>query len=103
MPSSIIKCAALLIGMLSEEAIESRNKDFRNYRELYTRKISREKTMRDLFNRLLLSSDQKISSMSRSTSLSHRYSEPLSEEVLKQLEDPMLPNNSDQNSDSECD
>ena len=59
--------------------------------------------MRDLFNRLLFSSDPKISSLSRSTSLNHRYSEPLFEEVLKLLEDPMLPTNSDQNTDSECD
>lgn len=32
--ADIIKSAVLPIGMLSEEAMESRNKDFRNYREL---------------------------------------------------------------------
>lgn len=45
----IIKAVPLPIGMFSEEALESRNKDFRRYREALSRKFSREKTMRDVF------------------------------------------------------
>lgn len=65
--ADIIKAAVLPIGMLSEEAMESRNKDFRNYRKFHTRKMSCEKTMRDLLNTLMYSSDPVISSISRST------------------------------------
>ena len=45
--ADIIQYAALPIGMLSKEALESRNKDFRNIREYHTRKMSREKIMYD--------------------------------------------------------
>lgn len=60
--SEIIKATPLPIGMFSEEALESRNKDFRKYRESFSRKFSREKTMRDVFCRLLILSDPFISS-----------------------------------------
>lgn len=85
--ADIIQYAALPIGMLSEEALESRNKDFRNIRENHTRKMSREKTMYDLFHYLLLSSDPLISSLSTKTSLHYRSAEPLSVEVLALLSD----------------
>lgn len=42
----IIAHALLPIGQLSEEAQESRNKDFKNYREHHSRKSSRENTPR---------------------------------------------------------
>ena len=48
--ADIIQCAALPIGMLSEIALESRNKDFRIIREHHTNEMSHEKTMYDLFN-----------------------------------------------------
>lgn len=88
--AEIIKCAALPIGMFSEEAMEARNKDIRNYREFNTRKMSREQTMEDLFNRLMFSSDPLISSISRNTSIYHRDSEPLPNDVRKLLSDPMF-------------
>ncbi|CAH0552735.1 unnamed protein product [Brassicogethes aeneus] len=59
----IIKNAFLPIGQLSEEAAEARNKHFRNYRQNFARKFSRENYNRDVFNRLLLSSDPLLSSM----------------------------------------
>lgn len=51
------------IGKLSEEASESRNKDFRRYREQHSRKINRKATNEDILNNLLVSSDPYISSI----------------------------------------
>ena len=56
----IIKAMPLPIGMYSEEALESRNKDFRRYRESHSRKFTRVETMTDIFCRLLISSDPYI-------------------------------------------
>lgn len=50
----------LPIGKLSEEASESRNKDFRTYREHHSRKVSRIASNEDILNNLLLSSDPKL-------------------------------------------
>lgn len=61
----IIAHALLPIGQLSEEAQEARNKDFKNYRERFSRKCSREKCNEDILNRFLLSSDAIISHMSK--------------------------------------
>ncbi|XP_043262271.1 uncharacterized protein LOC122403056 [Colletes gigas] len=62
--ADIIKCAGLQIGMFSEEAMEARNKDFRNIRNDHARKFSRLETMTDLFHTLLYTSDILISSIS---------------------------------------
>lgn len=59
----VIKNALLPIGQLSEEAAEARNKHFRAYRQDFARKFSRENCNRDIFNRLLLTSDPLLSSM----------------------------------------
>lgn len=58
----VIDNISLPIGMMSEEASEARNKDFKKYRENFARKCSRTKTNHDLVNRLLVSSDPLISS-----------------------------------------
>lgn len=42
---------------LSEEALESRNKDIRNYRQRFARKTSRTDNLIDVLKRLLYSSD----------------------------------------------
>lgn len=60
--SSIAKSFTLPIGLLSEEAQESRNKDIKRYREFNTRKSSRININTDIFQRLLLSSDPLLSS-----------------------------------------
>lgn len=49
------------IGMLSEEASEARNKDFRNVRMAHTRKIGRVQTNLDIIHSFLISSDPYIS------------------------------------------
>jgi len=53
----------LPIGMMSEEAQECMNKKFKKFREHFSRKCSRSKSNTDLMNRLLASSDPKISSL----------------------------------------
>lgn len=50
------------IGKSSEEAQESRFKDFKNFRQL-TRKITRVETNKDLINILLVSSDPHITGL----------------------------------------
>ncbi|KAJ4447950.1 hypothetical protein ANN_09960 [Periplaneta americana] len=50
------------IGQISEEAQEARYKHLKQFRELYARKISREAINRDIFNRLLATSDPFITS-----------------------------------------
>ncbi|XP_059218493.1 uncharacterized protein LOC131998140 [Stomoxys calcitrans] len=55
--SKIIAEAILPIGMLSEEAQEARNKDYRAYRLHHSRRIGRVATNEDVMHNLLLSSD----------------------------------------------
>jgi hypothetical protein len=59
----IVASFVLPIGQVSEEAQESRNKVIKKYREHFTRKSYLIETNRDLFNRLLLSSNPKISGL----------------------------------------
>lgn len=61
----IMDAAVLPIGMLSEEAEEARNKDYRKYRLMFSRKCDRISTNTDVFNRLLITSDPYISSIRR--------------------------------------
>ena len=95
--------------MLSEEALESRNKNFRNYREKHTRKMSRNRTMRDLFNVLLYSSDPIITALSKTTSTTSRFNHAFTSDVLQLLSEPQLAqqqihyNKDSYNSDSEND
>lgn len=51
----------LPIGILSEEAGEARNKEFRRVREYHTRKFNRMKTNEDLLHNFLISSDPYLS------------------------------------------
>ena len=59
----VISSALLPIGQMSEEAQESRNKHLKQYREHHSRKISRESTNQDVFNRLLVTSGPFITSL----------------------------------------
>jgi hypothetical protein len=61
--AQVINSALLPIGQMSEDAQECGNKYIKKYRTDFTRKCSREKTMEDLFSRLLLASDPYISSL----------------------------------------
>lgn len=59
----IIEHALVSIGQLSEEAHEARNKEFKKYRECFSRKISRSKTNEDVLNLRLITSDPLITSL----------------------------------------
>lgn len=59
----IIRHQTLPIGELSEEAQESRNKDYKRYRYQNTCKVSRIRQNEDLFNMLAVSSDPLVSSL----------------------------------------
>lgn len=61
--SLAIKHALVPIGQLSEEAQESRNKDYIRFREHHSRKSSRINTNTDLFNFLLITSDPIITGL----------------------------------------
>lgn len=81
----IIQSSNLPIGMLSEQSAESRNKYWRSDREHHTRKCSREKTMLDLFQRALLTSDPKISSIGAQNRKKNTKSIPLPAQVIAML------------------
>ncbi|XP_054723231.1 uncharacterized protein LOC129233194 [Uloborus diversus] len=66
----IIEHAILPIGQLSEEAQEARNKDFKAFREYFSRKYSRQKTLEDIIHMLLITSDPLITKL-RSNSKKH--------------------------------
>lgn len=59
----IIKNSVLPVGMLAEEASESKNKDYRMYRQYHSRKNSRMNNLEDL-NRTMDSTDPIASTMS---------------------------------------
>lgn len=65
--NKIIVAAVLPIGMLSEEAQEARNKDYRRYRLNHSRKFSRIATNEDVMNLLLVSSDPFINTIRQTT------------------------------------
>lgn len=61
---SIINHFAILpMGQLSEDAQESRNKDYKMYRLHHSRKCSRLATNEDVFKRLLCTSDPYVTSI----------------------------------------
>ena len=72
--SNIMRTAALPLGMLSEEAQETRNKCIRKFREHHSRKFSRIVNIEDVFKRLLLTSDPVISLNNRRTAQCERLS-----------------------------
>ncbi|KAG8239699.1 hypothetical protein J437_LFUL019103 [Ladona fulva] len=81
--ASIIGAAPLPIGMFSEEAQESRNKDCRRFRE----KASRTDGNTDLVHHLLITSDPIITSVRRSPKTTGRS---IPDEVLNLFSAPKL-------------
>ena len=89
--ATIIDQAILPIGQLSEEAAEARIKHFRDYRQNFSRKFSREICNRDIINRLLLSSDPLLSSVrkrlkNKRNAISSEALEFLQPETLNELQ-----------------
>lgn len=60
--TEIIASSLLPIGQMSEDAQGSCHKYFKKFREDFSRKYSRTKTMDDIFSRFLVSSDPYLSS-----------------------------------------
>ena len=79
--SEIISTSLLPVGMLGEEASEARNKNYKNYRQFFSRKHNRTVNLEDVFYRVMDTSDPKISSMSLSSRLQHKQLLPIPEEV----------------------
>jgi len=71
-----------MLGKLSEEAQEARNKDYKNIREHHTRKNTRLNTNEDLLHMLLVSFDPYISSM---RNVHEKYMNNFSEDVKSLL------------------
>lgn len=71
------------IGVLSEDAQESRNKCYKETRRFHSRKCSRYSTNEDVFNYLLYSSDPYISSLRNKYS---KYVKTLDDDAIKLLE-----------------
>lgn len=85
----------LPVGALSEEALESRNKDVRNFRELYTRKISRVDNLTDLIKHLMVTSDPYLNKfrIRPKVNSSKSYSNEMLDLILQ---DPDIPIDIDQ-------
>lgn len=74
----IIENAIFPIGALSEEAQECRNKDYKRYRSMHSRRFSRIATNEDIIHMMLLSSDPYLSKLRPQPK---KKSLPLSEET----------------------
>ena len=79
----ILSSSVLPIGMMSEEVQEVRNKDNKMYRREHARKASRVDYMNDAFNRLMVTGDIVISSIS----LKAPQTRPLPKDVKEMLKD----------------
>lgn len=62
---AIVKHAILPVGMYSEEALETRNKSIRKFRENHSRRFNRIVNITDVYQRLMLTSDPVISLLNR--------------------------------------
>ncbi|XP_031781052.1 uncharacterized protein LOC116416472 [Nasonia vitripennis] len=86
----------LPIGMLSEEAQESNNKNVKRFRDRFSRKISRIATNTDMYQRLLLYSDPYLSLLNRPYKANKKMSK-LTDEMKKLI---IIENNDEENTDS---
>jgi len=86
--------------MMSEEAQEARNKEFRFYRRDRARKFSRKATNEDVFNMMMTTSDPIISSLRVPPK---KISGSLSEQVVSLLRQPELSGADTEDSENETD
>lgn len=96
----IIQACLLPLGQLSEEAQEASNKEYRRFREYFSRKTSRHNTNRDVLNRFLLSSDPLLSSYTPSRP---KRSHIFPRETIALLKAPEIESTSDSDDDEEDD
>jgi len=95
----IIKNFFIPIGQLSEEVQEARHKEFKRFREIYSRKTSRRATNEDILHCLLISSDPVISDL-RSFN-KHKKELPAAVKQLLIIENP-INDSDDEVDDSKC-
>jgi len=79
--ADIISTSMLPVGILGEEASEARNKDYKNFRQFYSRKHDRKSNLADVFHRTMDTSDVIISSMSLQMRLRQKKLLPIPKEV----------------------
>lgn len=97
----IIESSALPVGVLSEQAGESRNKFWRYDREHHSRKDDRKHTMVDLFHRALESSDPVISNTRLSRLQNSIKRMPLPGAVIEMLKPFQFNNEGDEQNEEE--
>lgn len=78
----IVESSILPIGQMSEDAQESCNKYIKRFREDYSRKCDRIKNMKEIFYRLLVTSDPVISSSRKLAQKKLRSLPPYAVELL---------------------
>jgi len=85
--AEIMQHCLLPIGQLSEEVIEAKHKEFRQYRRENTRKSNRRITNEDILHSLLISSDPYITSLRPQLSKSMKKEMfPETLELLKKIQ-----------------
>lgn len=97
----VIRTSVLPIGMLGEEASESRNKCYKSDRQHHARKISREANLQDVFYRSMDSTDPIINDISLQSRLKKRNKFWLAKEISDLLEVPEENSRSDSNTNDE--
>lgn len=80
--SQIMSSSLLPLGMLGEEASEARNKNYKNYRQSFSRKHNHRVNLEDVFYRVMDTSDPKISSMNLPSRLKYKQSLTVPEAVM---------------------
>lgn len=85
-----MECSILPLGMLAEEASESRNKNYKNYREFHSRGHSRKARLEDVFMRAMDTSDPQISSRSLRSRINKNGKMPLPPAVIDLLALPEI-------------
>lgn len=86
--AQIMMTSVLPVGILGEDAAESRNKLYKSDRLHHARKTSRVDTLTDVMNRALDTSDIIISTISLKKRMDNRNRKPLPPEVLSILSCP---------------
>lgn len=94
----IMRWSVLPIGRMSEEAQERSNKSIRKCRESFSRKNCRENTNRDIFNRILITSDPLVNSHLEAPK---KYVKSLPEDIKLMLKHEILSESSSESEEGE--
>jgi len=89
--SDLIRTCPIPIGLTNEEASEANNKFLRRFRLFHSRKVSWQKSVEDLYNRLMDVSDPLIQESITNSTSQRKTKRPLSTEILALLKVPKEP------------